>query len=67
MILFQLFVYSSGAQSVLSYGVASSAPGRALASGVGLGLAVYCGFNASGNILMTFAVRCIITIPMSRH
>ena len=54
MILFQLFVYSSGAQSVLSYGVASSAPGRALASGVGLGLAVYCGFNASGNILMTF-------------
>lgn len=45
---FQFFVYSSGAQYILTDGEASSVPGRALASGVGLMLAVYCGFNASG-------------------
>ena len=48
----QLFVYASGAQDVLTRGAASSPTGRALAAGVGLMLAVYCGFNASGNILV---------------
>ncbi|XP_053375470.1 aquaporin-10-like isoform X1 [Mercenaria mercenaria] len=43
-----LFVYASGAQDVLTRGAASSPTGRALAAGVGLMLAVYCGFNASG-------------------
>lgn len=43
-----LFVYASGAQSVLSKGEASSVVGRALAASCGLSMAVYCGFNASG-------------------
>ena len=47
-VCFQLFVYASGAQSILSYGAASSFTGRALCSGAGLTLAVYTGFNASG-------------------
>ncbi|KAL4223055.1 Aquaporin-7 [Mactra antiquata] len=46
--LLALFVYASGAQDILTRGASSSPSGRALASGVGLGLAVYCGFNASG-------------------
>ncbi|XP_052801644.1 aquaporin-3-like isoform X2 [Mya arenaria] len=43
-----LFVYASGAQSILSHGEASTVPGRALAAGAGLMIAVYCGINASG-------------------
>lgn len=43
-----LFIYASGAQDVLTRGAASSPVGRALAGGVGLMLAVYCGINASG-------------------
>ncbi|XP_052801645.1 aquaporin-3-like isoform X3 [Mya arenaria] len=42
-----LFVYASGAQSILSHGEASTVPGRALAAGAGLMIAVYCGINAS--------------------
>ena len=56
-VFFQLFVYASGAQSILSYGAASSFTGRALCSGAGLTLAVYTGFNASGtyfHLLLSF-------------
>ena len=45
---FQLFVYASGAQYILSHGTASSPMGRALTSGAGLTLAVYTGYKASG-------------------
>ena len=45
-------MYSSGAQAVLTDGALSSFPGRAMTAGVGLAMSVYCGFSASGEILM---------------
>jgi len=61
----QLFVYASGAQDVLSHGAASSGPGRALAGGVGLMIAVYAGMGASGTsrhyLYITAAIHvCVV-------
>jgi hypothetical protein len=50
-------VYASGCQDVLTRGAASSVQGKALACGVGLMLAVYCGFNASGMAQILY--RCL--------
>lgn len=44
--IFQFFIFASGAQATLIKN--TDLMGRALAAGVGLMNAVYCGYNASG-------------------